>query len=68
VLESIGRILPAKEMRVRAGGISRWTEARMRENGEGPPCVRLDGRSYGYPERLFEEWLRSRLINSIPSK
>jgi predicted DNA-binding transcriptional regulator AlpA len=63
----LGRILPSKEMRARAGGISRWTEMRMHERGEGPPRIRIDGRSWGYPENLFEEWLLSRLERPLPA-
>jgi predicted DNA-binding transcriptional regulator AlpA len=57
----LGRILTSKEMRVRVGGISRWTEMRMHERGIGPPRIPIDGRSWGYPETLLEEWLLSRL-------
>jgi predicted DNA-binding transcriptional regulator AlpA len=63
----LGRILPAKEMRRRAGGISRWTAARMHQRGEGPPRIRIDGRSWGYPEIPFEQWLLSRLEKPLAS-
>jgi predicted DNA-binding transcriptional regulator AlpA len=57
----LGRILLSKEMRKRAGGMSRMTEWRLHQRGEGPPRVRINGRDWGYPENLFEQWLISRL-------
>jgi hypothetical protein len=60
----LGRILTSKEMRARAGGISRWTEIRMHKRKIGPPRIPIDGRSWGYPENLFEEWQLSRLGKS----
>jgi hypothetical protein len=56
---TLGRILTSKQMRERVGGISRWTEIRMHQRGEGPPRLRIA--SWGYPETLLEEWLLSRL-------
>jgi hypothetical protein len=61
----LGRILPSKEMRGRAGGISRWTEHRWAKSGEGPPRVRLSAQRWGYPEIPFEQWLVSRLDRPI---
>jgi predicted DNA-binding transcriptional regulator AlpA len=67
LMKKIGRILLSKEMRARVGGISRWTEMRMAERGIGPPRIRIDGRSWGYPENLLEEWLLSRLEKPLPA-
>jgi predicted DNA-binding transcriptional regulator AlpA len=63
----LGRILTSEQMRDRVGGISRWTEMRMHERNQGPPRIRIDGRSWGYPENLLEEWLLSRLEKPLPA-
>jgi predicted DNA-binding transcriptional regulator AlpA len=63
----LGRILTSEQMRARAGGISRWTEMRMAQRGIGPPRIHIDGRSWGYPENLLEEWLLSRLEKPLPT-
>lgn len=56
---SLGRILPPKQMRELAG-ISQTTEWRLNKSGEGTPRIKLSQRRWGYPENLFNEWLRSR--------
>jgi predicted DNA-binding transcriptional regulator AlpA len=61
---SLGRILPPKEMRTRAG-ISQATEWRLNKAGVGAPRIKLSGRRWGYPENFFEEWLKSRFERPI---
>jgi predicted DNA-binding transcriptional regulator AlpA len=64
----LGRILPPKLMRERAG-ISVATEWRLNQSGEGPPRIRLSANRWGYPEHLFEEWLYARFERPLsPAK
>jgi predicted DNA-binding transcriptional regulator AlpA len=55
-----GPILTPKEMRKRAGNMSAATEWRLAQAGEGPPRIKLSRQRWGYPEALFNEWLKSR--------
>jgi predicted DNA-binding transcriptional regulator AlpA len=55
-----GKILLPKEMRARAGGMSATTEWRLAQKGEGPPRIRLSSQRWGYPEDLFNAWLKGR--------
>lgn len=54
-----GPILTPEEMRKRAN-MSPTTEWRLARDGEGPPRIRLSRQRWGYPEKLFNEWLESR--------
>jgi len=62
-----GRILPSKEMRKRAGNMSAATEWRLAQKGEGPPRIKLSPQRWGYPENLFNEWLKSRFERPLPA-
>lgn len=54
-----GPILTPKEMRERAR-MSPATEWRLAQAGEGPPRIKLSAQRWGYPEKLFNDWLESR--------
>lgn len=63
----LGRIMPTAEANVRGGKTPNnhsWLN-RLCKRGEGPPRIAIDGKSWGYPEIPFEEWLRSRLENPV---
>jgi predicted DNA-binding transcriptional regulator AlpA len=62
-----GRILPSKEMCKCAGNMSAATEWRLAQKGEGPPRIKLSPQRWGYPEDLFNEWLRSRFERPLPA-
>jgi predicted DNA-binding transcriptional regulator AlpA len=61
---TLGRILPPKLMRELAS-ISQATEWRLNQAGDGPPRIKLSQRRWGYPENLFNEWLKSRFERPI---
>jgi predicted DNA-binding transcriptional regulator AlpA len=61
-----GEILPAKEMRRRAN-LSPAAEWRLAKSGDGPPRIKLSPKRWGYPENLFNEWLRGRFERPPPS-
>lgn len=51
-------LLDADEVARRIGCTRRHVE-RLNSHGEGPPSVRVGRRLRRYPERLFEEWIKS---------
>jgi predicted DNA-binding transcriptional regulator AlpA len=62
---TLGRFLLGKEVceRLRIHQVTLWNMHRAKK---GPPRVRLNGRTYGYPENLLEQWLLSRLEKPLP--
>jgi len=65
-----GRILTRKQINVICGKNPdnlMWLH-RLNKRGEGPPRVKIDGRSDGYPEKPFYEWLHSRLVTPATSQ
>jgi hypothetical protein len=54
-----GKILPPKGMRARAN-MSATTEWRLAQTGDGRPRIRLSAGRWGYPEDLFNAWLKGR--------
>jgi hypothetical protein len=55
-------------MRARAGNMSAATEWRLARDGKGPPRIKLSDRRWGYPEDLFNEWLKSRFQRPLPAE
>lgn len=72
VSATLGKLIPATKVRKDyLGDISRETEERMHAQGKAPPRLRLTSgpkAPWFYPENPLQEWLKSRLVTSTPSK
>ena len=45
-------------------GLSPRTLQRLRQDGGGPPFVKLTERRVGYPEQALQDWLQTRVVAS----